>query len=277
MRKTNWRQLLLPFFKASPKAPSAPVAIEPGQPPSKPVLCAPILDEVSTLEAHRLRISGYLTMHLPDSVRVTFTENRSTMVSFRKHQGCLHVRLHQMFRHADTKLLNHLVGFLGSKRAADSNAIDEFIASHRDEIAAVRKRRVVSLTAEGRCIDLKEVLKRVASKYFGGHVDVHIGWGRAPKRKIRRRRTRTFSRALATYSFDDKTIRVSPVLDAENVPEYVIDWIVYHEVLHHVLPVKKAGDRNLYHSQQFRSLERGFEHFEKAKAWEEKHIEQLLK
>lgn len=88
---------------------------------------------------------------------------------------------------------------------------------------------------------------------------------------------RTLSRALATYNYDDQAIRVSPVLDTKDVPDYVIDWIVYHEVLHHVLPVEESsGGRRLYHTRKFKLLERAFADFEKAKKWEQKHLERLL-
>jgi predicted metal-dependent hydrolase len=182
-----------------------------------------------------------------------------------------------MFRHAEPPMLDHLANFMLSKKIADSTAIDSFIATHRDEIRRTRKQRISTLVTDGRHFDLKEVLDRVVARYFGGRADVRIGWGNAPRRLHKRRRTKSFSRALATYSYDDGVIRVSPVLDAENVPSYVIDWIVYHELLHHVLPVMKSGAKHIYHSAKFRSLERGFEHYEKAKAWEETHMEQLLR
>lgn len=216
-------------------------------------------------------------MHMADPVELTFTENHSTMISFRRTRGCYHIRLHQMFRHADTPLLRHLLNYLTSKKKTAASAIDRFIAEHRQEIDRTKTRRRVSLVSAGKHFDLQAVLQRVAERYFGGVTEVRIGWGPAPRLIRRRRPHGAVSRALATYSFEDKLIRVSPVLDAENVPDYVIDWIVYHELLHHVLPVMKSGTKNLYHSPRFRSLERGFEHYEKARAWEEQHLDQLLR
>jgi len=271
MRKVDWRQLFLPFNTA-PKPPSC---VEPTLPKATPAPPEP--DGAVALEAHRKRIAGFLTMHMPDPVELTFTKNRSTMVSFRKIKGCYHVRLHHMFRHADTAMLNDLLGFLTTKKKASAAAIDRFIADHRDEIDQSRPRRNIATATAGKHFDLKEVLNRVANRYFGGVSDVRIGWGAAPRRPRRRRRRVAASRALATYNYADKLIRVSPVLDAPNVPDYVIDWIIYHELLHHVLPIERAGKKNIYHSAKFRSLERGFEHYEKAKTWEETHIAELLR
>ncbi len=266
MRKPDLRQLSLPFFSFGRSASTCAVAAPLPPDPSS----------AEALEAHRRRIAGFLTMHMSDPVEVTFTQNRSTMISFRKVRGCYHVRLHRMFRHADLTMLRHLLGYLTTKKKSSADAIDEFIARHRDEIDRSGPRRRVTLISNGKHFDLNEVLDRVCRRYFGGTQDVRITWAAAPKRLKRRRRTRTVSRALATYSYEDKIIRVSPVLDAAHVPAYVMDWIVYHELLHHVLPIVRAGARNIYHSKKFRSLERGFEQYESAKAWEDAHMAELL-
>jgi predicted metal-dependent hydrolase len=84
------------------------------------------------------------------------------------------------------------------------------------------------------------------------------------------------SRALATYSYDDKTIRISPVLDAPDIPLYVIEWIVYHEMLHHVLPVERNQGRRQYHTSRFKSLERAFVRYEEARKWEMANRDRLL-
>ena len=223
-----------------------------------------------------MRIAGYLTVQLSDPVMLTFTDNRSTMLSFRRNRGRINVRLHRMFRHADTTMLGHLARYLSGKQKSSAAAIDAFIAEHRGEIDRTKQRRA-SLLSEGRFVNLDEVLARVSDHYFGGPQEVAIGWGPAPRRRRRSRRYGTFSRALATYHYEDRLIRISPVLDTPDVPPFVIDWIVYHELLHHVLPVVRHGTKNIYHSAKFRALERAFEHYEKAKAWEEKHMAQLLK
>ena len=227
-------------------------------------------------EAHRRRIVGFLTVRMPDPVDLVFTTNHSTMISFARRQGRYRVRLHRMFRHADTAMLEHLARFILGRRNADSTALDQFIDDHKDEINRERKRRR-RLREQGAHHDLKAILAKVADEYFGHLNDVRIGWGTAPKRQGRQRQRRTITRALATYSYDDQTIRVSPVLDRPEVPGYVMEWIIYHEMLHHVLPIEKSGGRNHYHTRKFRMLERAFKDFEKAKRWEDNHLEMLLR
>jgi len=245
---------------------------EPGTPGT-----APDADPSETvLELHRRRLAGYLSVLLPEPVDVVLNNNRSTMVSFQRRAGRIVVRLQRMFRHADNQVLDALARFIGAKDREASAEIDRFIAEHRKEITAPVRKRARKLRARGSFFDLQEILDQLNEEYFGGPLEVRIGWGRKQRRR-RRRRTRTRSRALAMYSFDDRVIRVSPVLDAREVPRFVVEWVVYHELLHHVLPVEQAGGRSRYHTRRFKALERAFAHYDEAKQWEEQNLEWLLR
>jgi hypothetical protein len=229
------------------------------------------------LDDHARRLAGYLSMALPQPVDVVFNENRHTMISYKGAQGRLIVRLHRMFRHAESIELHALARFISGREPAASRVLDRFIARHRGEIVGKARRRAALGSATGEVHDLLAVLARVRDRYFGGIGDVAICWGAArDTRSRRRRRTRTRSRALGTYSFEDRTIRVSPVLDSTRVPEFVLEWIVYHEMLHHVLPAEESEGRRRFHTRRFRALERGFERYGEAQAWEKANLDWLL-
>lgn len=232
---------------------------------------------------HGRRIGGLLSMLLPQPVDVVFTGNRSMMISHRQRDGRLEVRLHRMFRLADDEVLAALARFLGRGNRTASSRLDRFIAAHREEIRArpatgrrpAGRARGTGTDRRPTVHDLRAVLRDVVGRYFGGEVDVRIRWARATRRRSGSVRTR--SRALATYCFEDSTIRVNPVLDSPKVPRFVVEWIVFHELLHHVLPVERAGARNRYHTESFRAFERGFERYEEARRWEEENLEWLLR
>ena len=230
---------------------------------------------VDELEIHRRRIEGYLSFRMPEPVDVVFTNNRSTMISFKRRAGRYAIRLHRLFRHADQEILESLALYLVSNDKVASQILDKYISLKKDEICSATRSRIKTLRTKGKYYDLSEILKRVSLTYFGGEVDVSIGWGRRPRRH-KRRRGQTMSRALATYDYGDRVIRVSPVLDGKAIPEFILDWIVYHEILHHVLPVEVSGGRKRYHTQRFRALERAFVRYEDAKAWENANLEMLL-
>jgi len=233
------------------------------------------LSVAETIETHQRRIAGHLTIRLPEPVDVVFTNNRSTMVSFKRLNGRIVVRLHHLFRHANEDTLDFLALYLGKHDKKASAKIDAFISTYKSEIRHSALSNPKPMKSDGQYHDLKVVLERVSKAYFDGKVDVQIGWARRPARKGRKN-AKTVSRALATYNYSDRTIRVSPILDAIDVPEYVIDWIVYHELLHHVLPVEESHGKHRYHTRRFRTLERAFIHYREAKAWEKVNTNRLL-
>ena len=177
------------------------------------------------------------------------------MVSYSKRAGRITVRLHKMFRHAGPQEARVLAGYISGRDKGSSSALDSFIALHAEEIRGREPEDGTPLDAVGKHHDLVASLERVSVRYFGaveGMNEVAIGWGRA-RASRRRRNAKSRSRALATYSYGDRAIRVNPVLDSKRVPVYVLDWIVYHELLHHVLPVERGvhGKRR-YHTKSFR-------------------------
>jgi len=82
----------------------------------------------------------------------------------------------------------------------------------------------------------------------------------------------TWSRELARNSlghFDPahNAIVVSRVFDHPQVPQYAVEYIVYHEMLHLKHPVKLRGSRRCVHSSEFQAEEQLFPRFEQAKAF----------
>jgi len=262
------RQLLLDFCAVHPAkaAPSAPPVLVP-------------LSHDAEISLHERRIASFLSMLLPDSVDVRLTDNRTSLISSSRRGGRRVVRLHRMFRTADDRLLKAVGIFLmGSATREISKSIDSFIAAHRDEIrASLRPGRCHSATAIGQTHNLDEVLRKVSVRYFGAAEGVSIGWARVGHRTRRRRRSGRITRALATYCYEDRSIRVNPVLDSPKVPASVIEWVVYHEMLHHVLPVKRSGGRARYHTAEFRALERAFHDYDTVKEWEAANLHWLLR
>jgi hypothetical protein len=61
------------------------------------------------------------------------------------------------------------------------------------------------------------------------------------------------------------------------VPRYFVEYVVFHEMLHHMMPMPvKAGRREL-HPPQFREREQRFRHFTRAIEWERQHVGRLLR
>ena len=82
---------------------------------------------------------------------------------------------------------------------------------------------------------------------------------------------------LGSYAPLHRLIRVHPILDRASVPAYVIEAVVYHEMLHHVLGSVRRGGRNYVHTPDFRRMEQAFPPARRAARWLDRHLPALRK
>jgi len=221
--------------------------------------------------AHRL--ADDLSALLCERVRLTVHDNRSTMVSFRRGGGEVHYRVHHMFLGAPDDVVTALATFAGNRRGAASRRreagshIDAYVSLHRERIAAPRH---MPLQPRGRAHDLQAILDRLNAEHFGNAVEVRIGWG--PVRVGRRRRTVK----TGVYVQDARIIRIHPTLDRREVPEFYVAAVVFHEMLHQVVPALEVNGRRIVHGREFRRRERAYPDHTRARAWEEENLSLLL-
>ena len=237
-------------------------AAEPSVRESKRPVSTPVAD--TPLEA-ALRVA----LALP--VRITLTDNRRTMISLERGPRAVSVRLHHMFASADAGTLEALGLYLAHADRDAAQEIGRFIERNRTRIRD-RRTRLVQLSAVGLHHDLTAIYREVNTRYFGGRVEAKITWSRDAQ--LRRRHARSIK--LGSYTARDKLIRVHPALDAEFVPRFFVEYIVYHEMLHHVLPPRRSGKRRSLHGPEFQARERDFEQFEAALRWERENLIRLL-
>jgi hypothetical protein len=127
------------------------------------------------------------------------------------------------------------------------------------------------LPNRGRFHDLEMILTALRARYFPDSAGVSICWGRWSGR------TRTRSIRFGTYFPDAKLIRIHPALDQAFVPRLFVEFIVYHELLHHVIPPVRVKGRYQIHSAAFRQREREFPAYAEAMAWRQQFLHRLLR
>jgi hypothetical protein len=73
-------------------------------------------------------------------------------------------------------------------------------------------------------------------------------------------------------------IRVHPLLDRPFVPTWFLEYVVYHEMLHSVVPDRfQKNGRRIVHHEDFNRRERRFRWFRRAKAWEQENLARFLR
>lgn len=237
------------------------------------LLMPPSGPQILIHEGARQALERRLEVAQAGPVQLAVTDNRRRMVTHTKVRGTLRVRVHMMFLGAPERIKQALVDYVVRGDRQASTVLGEFIDENNHRIRASRP-VTGPLRTRGQVHDLMELLASINAKYFGSSVtDVLITWGRKTQPSTSRRN----AIKLGSYSAAERLIRIHPVLDHDWVPRYFVGYIVYHELLHHLIPQLKVGNRTLLHTPEFNQKEREYQHYERAIAWEQKHIDRLLR
>jgi len=109
----------------------------------------------------------------------------------------------------------------------------------------------------GAYYDLEDVFSRVNNRYFKGRMKKPIlTWNK----------TITHGK-FGHYVPATGILMISIALDSRDVPLYVIDHVMHHELLHRKLGVKVVNNRRIAHTPEFRVEERSFERYQEAQAF----------
>ena len=222
-------------------------------------------------EGARQAVERKLRAAFPGPVILSITDNRHSIVTHRVQRGILVVRLHHMFLNAPSPVVDALVRYVTRGDREASATLGDYIESNGFRLA--RRKRNAPLVSRGKHHDLLRLFDDLNERYFDGAVNAVITWGKRPTTGAKQRRTIK----LGSYSAVDRLIRVHPALDQKWVPRYFVAYIVYHEMLHHVIPGSRGLGRVNLHPPEFKEREREFRHFERALEWEKRRVGRLLR
>lgn len=224
------------------------------------------------IEAQRLavqtRLRAYFTKGRP---RVVFTDNLHTMLSIKRGQGVWTLRMHQMFATAPPAVLRAVAQYAQTQDRQAAGLLRRYIDHNDHQIRPQMEPRAQVIDVQGAHHNLQTIFDALNAQYFGGAIEARITWGPRTRRRSGRE-----SIKLGSYAVEDELIRIHPVLDAADVPEFFLAWIIYHEMLHEVHDMPIVDGRRVYHTPEFRRAEARFEHYAEAVLWERTQVHKLL-
>lgn len=142
----------------------------------------------------------------------------------------------------------------------------EEIRDQAVENKKTRGRKIVT-SAQGEVYDLDEIFDDINEIYFRDAIQKPVlSWSSGKTYRI-----------LGHHDSTHQTIIISKSLDDKKVPRFVVEYVVFHEMLHIFHPVEIRNGRRIVHSPQFKRNERTFEYFEQAESWIEKNVRNLRK
>jgi hypothetical protein len=133
--------------------------------------------------------------------------------------------------------------------------------------------RLAQCTTEGEYFDLRKLFDKLNAEYFSNALRGYaITWGRKRKRPPKE------YFVFGTIHEEDKMIRIHPLLDAPFVPTWFLEYVVYHEMLHAVVPeeIDERGRRKV-HTREFYRRERQFHGYYRARRWEDENLDRFLR
>jgi len=126
----------------------------------------------------------------------------------------------------------------------------------RQEALNVRRRRgrKEMESATGRHHDLDSMFAELNAKYFDGELrKPAVGWSKRGSRRL-----------LGHYDHAHDSIVLSKLLDRAEVPAFVVEYVLFHEMLHVKHPVEYRTSRRCVHTPAFKREEKVFARFDEA-------------
>lgn len=181
----------------------------------------------------------------------------------------MRLSVHKMFLTAPDSVLEAIVHYIQGKtheRRKHALTLRVYIQEHlaqNDYSHLLDPRKLVK---RGTHYDLDAIYQDLNRTYFNDQLSLEITWyGRKmqrPKRRV------TFGQYLDGL----RLIKIHRMMDDPFFPSYFVEFIVYHEMLHAVVPGSAGrGDRFLFHTKEFKRREKEFAEYAKALTWEKKN------
>lgn len=179
----------------------------------------------------------------------------------------LHVHLSDLWRSAPCAVIESLAEILVSKLFRQAPAQEhsdryrEWVNTeevHNEMVRLRRERGRKSFApAFGLCHDLDALFDRLNHEYFQGLLSrPRLGWSRGASATL-----------LGHYDPPHHAIVLNRLLDSPDIPPLVVEFVLYHEMLHILHPVELRNGRRHIHTRAFRVDEKRFNEYEEAKRY----------
>ncbi len=194
----------------------------------------------------------------PPHFVVEFHPYANLVHTVRLREDTAHVRVSDILRGASFEVIEAAAAILLSRlyrRRAPRELVDAYrrysvSKSTRRRVMSTRKRRgrKVKTGPQGAVYDLAPMFSAINRTYFGGRLNrPRLGWS-----------SRSWRAQLGCFDPGVGQIVLNRRLDRESVPQYVVEYVLYHEMLHVKHPIRAAACGLQAHSAAFRREEQRF-------------------
>lgn len=205
-------------------------------------------------------------------IKVKINDNHSTMLSVRWGADCTRVSLHRMFLQAPKNVMDELACYIKQGTKIIPAPVRFFIEDNMKNLDYSHSIKQELLCSQGTVYNLKKIYNALNQEYFDNKLNLSITWFGKHNKRGRSRIT------FGLYQDPLKLIKIHRVLDSPTIPEYLVQYVVYHEMVHHVCPsYRDENDIHRIHSKEFKRKEEQFSHYQLAQQWIKQNQQYLFK
>jgi hypothetical protein len=183
----------------------------------------------------------------------------------------IRIKVNEHFREAPDKIIELLAIILLAKvyqvkverdiRAGYNN----YVEGLKESLPVKKHNRLDAYKSKGERFDLVKIFDQLNTLYFGNNLKMPIlGWSR--KNSYWR---------LGFYDKERNLLVISRVFDQHGVPDEVVEYLVYHEMLHIHFPYERKNGRRIIHPPEFRRTEKQFPRYQNIQNWLKSNLRKL--
>jgi hypothetical protein len=187
------------------------------------------------------------------------------VLTIRRREDAMMVRFSDLLRRAPLSVLEGAAALLLSRvyrRKAPTVLTSPYLEYARCDrtrarINQMRHGRIRPGAAgpQGRHFDLDKLFDELNARYFDGKLRrPHIGWS-----------NRSWRRQFGCYDPGPNHILLNRRMDFASVPQFAVEYVLFHEMLHVKHPTRRSGCTLVSHSREFRDEEKRFAEFARAR------------
>ncbi|NGX58585.1 MAG: hypothetical protein K940chlam3_01492 [Chlamydiae bacterium] len=196
-------------------------------------------------------------------LKLRINDNHSTMLSVRWEPDHTRVSLHRIFLEAPRNVMEALACYIKGGRnislPVPIKAYIEYQMQRLDYSHVVKKHELVTA---GQHYHLQPIYDRLNQEYFLNELNIQITWYGRFQRRFRSQVN------FGLYSDALKLVKIHRLLDHSDIPEYFLEFVIYHEMLHSVcLPFVKENGHTSVHTPEFKQREKEHKYFDEAHIW----------
>lgn len=206
--------------------------------------------------AHSLRTRLIQLVNKP--LNLVLNRNRCTYIKA-VFQDPIFISVHEAFTQAPETIIQSLALYINGQLQEEEHLYNYMQSYYKDKTIPESHGPI---SPKGRTYDLNLLYQQINTTFFKNNLSLQTTWWKNSPIPGAHQCT------LGVFLDTLQLIKIHSLLDSPLVPQYVVESILFHEMVHAIVPTEKdTRGRTLVHTKQFKECMKQFPHSERADEW----------